>query len=127
MRLLLDTHVWIWWLVGDRRLPASLQERIGDPATVVHVSAASVWEMSIKEALGRLDLGEVDLAAEIAADDFLELPIRAAHALRAGRLPDRHDDPFDRMLVAQAKAEGLTLVTADRILRDYEVDVVAID
>ena len=91
------------------------------PASVVHVSAATVWELSIKAALGRLDLGGVDLAAEIALNGFVELPITAKHANRAGALPRHHDDPFDRMLIAQAEVEGLTCVSRDQTFGRYDV------
>lgn len=87
------------------------------------MSAASLWEISIKEALGRLQLHGIDLLEEIEVDGFLELPIRGGHALDAGRLPRHHDDPFDRMLVAQARAEDLVLVTADQALSEYEVPI----
>lgn len=87
------------------------------------MSAASLWEISIKEALGRLRLHGIDLLEEIEVDGFLELPIRGQHALDAGRLPRHHDDPFDRMLVAQARAEDLVLVSADWALSEYDVPI----
>lgn len=123
MSLLLDTHVWLWWLTDDPRLSATAREAIADPAATVQVSAASLWEISIKEALGRIQLRGVDLVAEIEDGGFAELPVRARHGLAAGRLPRHHDDPFDRMLVAQGRLEGLTLVTADRDLSAYDVDL----
>jgi len=88
----------------------------------VVVSTASVWEIAIKQAAGRLDAPD-DLLEALAANDFAPLPITAAHGIAAGALPTHHADPFDRMLIAQAQIEGLTLVTVDRRFSDYEVDV----
>ncbi len=123
MRLLLDTHAFLWWLADDPKLGREVREAISDPSAIVHVSAASLWEISVKASLGRLDVGGADLEAEIAAGDFVELPISARHALAAGALPRHHDDPFDRMLIAQAQAEGLRLVTPDRALAAYGVAI----
>ena len=123
MNLLLDTHVFLWWLADDPALDAEARQAIRDPAAIVHVSAASLWEISIKEALGKLDVESADLAAEVPANGFVELAISGRHALAAGALPRHHDDPFDRMLVAQASLEGLTLVTRDPAMAAYEVSV----
>jgi len=123
VRLLLDTHVLLWWLRDDRRLPARIAAAVRDPGTDVLVSAASVWEAAIKSALGKLDL-EGDLVEEIAANGFTELPITARHAQLAGALPRHHDDPFDRLLVAQARLEGLHLGTHDEAFRAYGVPLV---
>ena len=124
MRLLLDTHAWLWWLTDDRRLGRRARQAISNPRSEVYVSAASAWEVAIKEALGKLRLGKANLEAEIAANGFLELTVRIRHALIAGRLPSVHDDPFDRMLVAQAQAEELAVVTADPVFERYGVQVV---
>jgi PIN domain nuclease of toxin-antitoxin system len=121
VRLLLDTRVYLWWLADDASLSEEARRAIADSRSVVHVSAASLWEASIKEALGRLELEGSDLAEEIAANGFVELPVRAAHAHAAAHLPPHHEDPFDRMLVAQARLEGLTLVTASDLLAPYDV------
>ena len=122
MRLLLDTHVFLWWLTDDPRLDADRRAAIADPDALVHVSAATIWEIAIKEAQGRIDVGE-EFGEEIARSDFIELPISAGHALAAGRLPLHHADPFDRMLVAQARQEAMTLVSQDANLAAYEVDL----
>lgn len=122
MRLLLDTHAFLWWLTDVDRLSGSARHVIEDPDNVVHVSAASVWEASIKTALGHLDVGSDDLPAEIAATGFVELPVTAKHGWRAGALPLHHRDPFDRLLVAQAQLERLVLVTADSALAAYDVE-----
>lgn len=123
MRLLLDTHVVLWWLGDDKRLSPAARDEIVEAADV-RVSVASVWEISIKRVLGRLELPS-DYLDHIEQSRIRSLPITAEHAVAAGSLPRRHDDPFDRMLVAQARIEGLTLVTADRRLGDYGIAVLA--
>lgn len=122
MRLLLDTHVAIWWLSGDKRLSAATRHSIED-ATNAFLSAVSLWEIFIKQDAGRLDLpvGFVDALR----DDFVELSLTFDHAREGRALPLLHRDPFDRMLVAQARVEGLTIVTADRMLSEYGVPVIA--
>jgi PIN domain nuclease of toxin-antitoxin system len=121
MNLLLDTHAVLWWQGDDRRLPKAARAAIAT-ADVVWVSAASGWEVAIKQGLGRLRLAE-PFAVTVAADDFTELPMTLAHAARLATLPPRHRDPFDRMLVAQALIEKATLVSKDRALAAYGVDV----
>ncbi len=121
MRLLLDSHAYLWWLADDPRLGGAARRAILQPSAVVYVSAATVWELAIKQALGRLDTGDADLVDEIAANGFVELPVAAAHARAAAALPRHHDDPFDRMLVAQAQLEGLELVTRDPAFAAYGV------
>jgi len=119
--LLLDTHVVLWWRADDPRLGRAAREAIAI-ADFVHVSAASVWEAGIKMRLGRLRLPE-RFAKGVADSGFSELPVRFAHAERAADLPRHHADPFDRMLVAQAQIEGLTLVTHDSSIWRYDVPV----
>lgn len=126
MRLLLDTHAYLWWLADDVRLGGPARAAIGDVGNVVHVSAASVWEAAIKRALGRLDVGDADLVAQITANGFVELPVTAAQADLVGALPPHHNDPFDRLLVVQARREQLRLVTADAALRAYDVELLAV-
>ena len=121
MRLLLDTHAYPWWLDDNPRLIPAAREAIASQRALVHVSAATIWEISIKAHLGRIELRNPDLAAEIEANHFLELPILARHAQHAGMLPRHHDDPFDRMLLAQAELEKLVLVTHDRRLAAYGI------
>jgi PIN domain nuclease of toxin-antitoxin system len=120
MTLLLDTNALLWWLAGEPLQPAAL-ERIADPEALVMVSAASVWEVEIKRRLGKLDAP--DLAGVVEEEGFAALAISLPHAARAGSLPLHHHDPFDRMLVAQAQLEGLTIVTRDRAFDAYDVPV----
>lgn len=121
MRLLLDTHALLWWASDDARLKSPERDAIGDEQSVVWVSAASIWEISIKRRLGRIELDPTDLEQELRASNFLELPIDWRHAEGAGSLPRHHDDPFDRMLIAQAQAEQLVLVSYDPAFHDYDV------
>jgi PIN domain nuclease of toxin-antitoxin system len=122
MSLLLDTHALLWWLSDDPALKAAAREAIHDASAVIYVSAATAWEISIKKALGKLDAPD-DLQAALTANHFQPLPIAVAHAISAGRLPRHHDDPFDRMLIAQAQAEQLTVVTHDSLFRSYGIPI----
>ena len=124
MRLLLDTHVVLWWLTDDETLSAQVKESI-DTESEVFVSAASVWEIAIKQALGKLT-GPPDLLDVLDRSGLLELPIRSRHAAEAACLPPLHRDPFDRMLVAQARREGLTLLSRDPHLQRYDVPLRAV-
>ena len=127
-RVLLDTHAFLWWMTEDPRLADTARDLIADGETYVAISAAVVWEISIKRARGRLDAPsdlEKELAAELQAQGFTALPIRLEHAFRAGELPPHHRDPFDRMLVAQGQLERLTIVTRDPNISRYDVGVIA--
>ena len=121
MSLLLDTHVILWWLAGDPALPQNVRARLEDEPGV-YFSPVSVWEITIKQAKGKLS-GPAGLAESVRDSGFTELPITVEHAIAAGRLPPVHHDPFDRMLVAQARWEGLTLVSHDPQIRSYDVDL----
>ena len=123
MRLLLDTHILIWWLTDDPALPASARAAIGDPRSEVFVSAATFWEIAIKHALGRLDFPVSRMATTLAEAGFTPLAITLEHSILAGSLPPHHHDPFDRMLIAQAQHEGLTIVSVDTALRRYAVAI----
>ncbi len=124
VRLLLDTHAFLWWLDGSRQLSLRARRRIADARNSIFVSAATVWEITTKYRLGRL-AGAADVAADVPAavfsQGFSSLEISLAHAQRAGGLPGEHRDPFDRMLVAQAQAEDLVLVSRDEIFDAYGV------
>jgi len=125
MRLLLDTHVLLWWLEGGLRLSDRARALIGCPRNSAFVSAASTWEISIKAALGKLDLEDESFPESLETEDrFAPLPISLAHGAAAGRLPRHHDDPFDRMLIAQARMEDLTLITHDKAFDSYDVRIV---
>ena len=123
-RLLLDTHVWLWWQSGDTRLGQETRALL-QRASEVRFSAASVWEMAIKSSIGKLRLPpNADIAAELAHAGFRALPVKIVHAEAVRHLPLLHRDPFDRLLVAQAQLEGLTLVTGDVALAVYDVPTV---
>jgi PIN domain nuclease of toxin-antitoxin system len=122
--LLLDTHVILWWLIDDPALPEELKARLDDEPDV-HVSPASIWEVAIKQSIGKIT-GPDDLIEQMAASDFRPLPITFTHAAAAGRLPPIHGDPFDRMLIAQALCENLTLVTHDALIQKYDVDLLRV-
>ncbi|MGH2500517.1 MAG: type II toxin-antitoxin system VapC family toxin [Candidatus Limnocylindria bacterium] len=122
MRLLLDTHAALWALANDPALSAEARSAVVAGENPVFVSAASAWEIGIKRALGRLVAPE-DLRRALAAARFEPLAITVEHALAAAVLPGHHGDPFDRMLVAQAQAEELTIVTRDRAFAPYDVRV----
>ncbi len=124
MNLLLDTHVVLWALVQPDRLRDDVRVLITDPAHAVHVSAATVWEVEIKRAVGKLSAPD-GFAAECADRGFDGLPIDLVHAERAGRLPPHHSDPFDRMLIAQAIEDDLVLVSDDRAFDAYDVRAIA--
>ena len=120
-RLLLDTHALIWWQEKDPPILSSrAYDAIADPGNAVFVSAVSIWEIAIKRARGKLDVPGNVLEA-IEENGFMELPITAFHAEQAGGLPLYHTDPFDRMLMAQAQAEGLILVTRDANIPRYGI------
>ncbi|WP_280399317.1 type II toxin-antitoxin system VapC family toxin [Nocardia carnea] len=124
MSLLLDTHVVLWWLTDDANLSDELKDQLAhDPD--VFVSVVSIWEVSIKQAAGKLG-GPLDLPERIRDSGLVTLEVGSDHAVAAGRLPLIHRDPFDRMLVAQANAEGLTLATRDPWCHKYEVPILAV-
>lgn len=121
MNLLLDTNVLLWWLADSPRLGREAREMIA-AGTVVYVSAATTWEIEIKRALGKLK-APINLQDTLAESHFVPLPITVAHSIAAARLPRHHDDPFGRMLIAQAELEALTLVTSDQRLMGYKAAI----
>jgi len=126
MRLLLDTHAFLWWIADDPRLSERARKVIADAENEVYFSAVSAWEIVTKVGLGRLALPEdLDgfLAEQLRKNRFLPLAITIPHTLRVRALPEVHKDPFDRLLVAQAQAEGLVLVSGDRWVGHYPVPV----
>ena len=120
-RILLDTHVLLWWLADNPRLGSEARNLIGAAANSVYVSAATTWEIAIKQGIGKVTAPD-DLDSIVDLEGFEKLPISLYHGQQAGRLPLLHRDPFDRMLVAQAKAEGLTVMTANRHIAIYDVN-----
>ena len=123
----LDTEAWLWWHLSPDRLASAALSLFEERRAILHLSAASSWEIAIKQALGKLVLPAPAhrFVPEQMAEDGLEpLPIKHAHALRVGSLPPHHSDPFDRILVAQAQLEGLSLLTADPQIVRYDVDFV---
>lgn len=121
MKLLLDTHVVLWWLDASPELPEEIRELLRTESDV-RVSAATPWEIAIKQGMGKLQ-GSQDLAERARDMQFRPLAITAEHGVKAGRLPPLHRDPFDRILVAQAQTEGLTIVTRDKWIPQYDVPV----
>jgi PIN domain nuclease of toxin-antitoxin system len=122
MKLLLDTHAALWWQMEDRRLGREARRAIAT-ADIVWVSSAVGWEAAIKVAKGQLRLRE-PLGVTLIADDFTELPVTLKHTEEFLRIPRLHGDPFDRILVAQARIEGATIVTHDRVLAPYGVPII---
>ncbi len=119
-RLLLDTQALLWWLADDPRLGKEARSAISEARNDVYVSAASSWEISIKKSVGKLTAPD-DTDRVVEEEGFIKLPITLFHGDQAGMLPEHHKDPFDRMLVAQAQAEGLIMITSDRIIGQYMV------
>jgi PIN domain nuclease of toxin-antitoxin system len=122
-QVLLDTHALVWWLEEKEKLSSKARAVISDPETVVFVSAASAWELAIKTRIGKFNCPQLvrNLSRAIQAEDFVELPISIAEALRAGSLRGAHSDPFDRMLVAQAQSKDIPVVSVDKCFDDYGV------
>ena len=122
MKLLLDTHVWLWFVRGESTLPRAFDSAIRDAANDVVLSVVSAWEVQVKAAIGKLDLGSpVEDFLDVAVLQFDTLDVSMRHVRALATLPLHHRDPFDRMLVAQALADGLTLVTVDPSMRSYGV------
>ena len=124
MQMLLDTHTFLWWLGGNRRLSAPARRAIEDDAHTIFVSAASAWEIATKHRIGKLPQAEavaLDVTGSIAGQGFEELAITVDDAARAGRLPGLHRDPFDRVLIAQALVRDMAIVSVDRAFDGYGV------
>ena len=124
MRLLLDSHAFLWWITDSGRLSEKARDLIGDDAHEVFVSATTAWEIATKYRLGKLPLPELtafDMSGTIARQGFQELPISVQDAVLAGRLPGPHRDPFDRMLMAQTLVHGLALVSREAVFDQYGV------
>ena len=126
MRVLLDTHPFLWFMAGDAQLSQKAREAMSDEKAELFLSAASVWEMAIKAALGRLQLPlpVADYVAEKMHDGFQVMPIDWVHAAAVQKLPFYHRAPFDRLIIAQAQVEKLPLVSGDRLFRKYDIQLV---
>jgi PIN domain nuclease of toxin-antitoxin system len=122
VRLLLDTHIFLWWDRQLRRVPAAIRTAIEDGDNEIFISVASVWEIAIKRGLGKLSFA-APIVDTVGQFGFGLLPISGAHAEHAGGLPRHHGDPFDRLIVAQAQLEGLVLATSDAALGRYGVAI----
>ena len=123
MKALLDTHVWLWWYADPERLGPKTLNLFSQPETDVFLSAASIWEIAIKYKLGKLRMEHPPqkvLPVELRQDNIACLPIAMHHALLAGSLPPHHQDPFDRMIIAQAQSEKMILVTLDPAMKLYD-------
>ena len=126
MRVLIDTHIFLWWDRQLRSLSRPLRAAIADEANDIFVSAASIWELAIKRALGKLSFNRsiVDAVSELG---FEVVPVNGSHAEHAGGLPRHHNDPFDRLIIAQAQLEGMVLGTQDRLMRPYGIAMLGLD
>ncbi len=127
MKALLDTHVFLWWNLNDPQISVTAREFISDGRNEVFLSAASAWEIAIKYAKGRLELPETPeryVANRLRRHHFSPLPIQLSHALHVYTLPDIHQDPFDRLLIAQSQLEKLPLLTADADIARYGISIV---
>ncbi len=128
MKLLLDTHIFLWWITDAPELSENARKLIRERRNRLFWSAASSWEIAIKYASGKLPLPEQPnkfISKELAKNRISSLPISDAHAFEAGNLPLHHKDPFDRMLVAQARLEGLGLISDDPLLIQYDVKIIS--
>lgn len=127
MRVLLDTQCWLWMRAAPQRLAARTRRLLTDPANDLLLSAASVWELAIKTGLGKVRLPQPlaeFVTSRVAEDGIVPLPVQHTHAMRVAELPLHHRDPFDRLLIAQAQVEALSLLTADRQLEAYDVAII---
>lgn len=127
MKVLLDTHVFLWWITDDPRLNERAREIISDGENTLFFSAASGWEIAIKAKLGKLSVPddlEGFIMEQLAQNDITPLPVRLSHALHVYNLPAHHRDPFDRLLVAQAQVENLPILTGDTAIMQYPVQII---
>jgi PIN domain nuclease of toxin-antitoxin system len=127
MRALLDTHVFLWWVSDDERLSPRARDVIGAGPDEILFSVVSAWEIVLKAALGRLQVAPDPtsfVSEHLQANSFTVLPMHLRHALAVADLPDHHRDPFDRMLIAQARSEGLAIISSDQDVARYPVEVV---
>ncbi|NIO05577.1 MAG: PIN domain-containing protein [Proteobacteria bacterium] len=127
MKALLDTHTFLWWITDSPKLSSRVREIIGDGNNDLFLSAASGWEIAVKVQLGKLklpDSPERFIPEQLRINNIKSLPIEMSHALQISSLPNRHRDPFDRVLVVQAQLEGLPILTADPLIAQYQLEVI---
>jgi len=125
MNYLIDTHIFLWWLDDNKKLKKHVKSIISDPENIIYLSAASAWEMSIKKSLGKLKI-DFDLSDELKINGIEPLPITMAHCKVVEYLPYHHQDPFDRMLIAQSKSDNITLISHDKTLGIYDANVLLV-
>lgn len=126
MKALLDTHVFIWWILDDERLPFRVRDLLADEKNELFLSSASCWEMMIKSKIGRLQFPESPekfIPDQMNLNKISGLPVQIAHSLHIYTLPEHHKDPFDRMLIAQAQVERMPIITNDSLLASYDVKI----
>jgi len=126
MKLLLDTHIFLWFISGDQRLPDDMREHVRDPDNEIYLSVVSIWEAIIKYQLGKLQLPEPPekyLPIQRERHEILSLPLDEASVSHLTQLPEIHRDPFDRMLICQSNVHGLPILTVDDVIRKYQVQV----
>lgn len=128
VKVLLDTHAFLWWIGDNPSLSLPARQMIADAKNTVYISAVSVWEISIKTRTGKLNIfsGDIEgfIEQHIQENAFLSLPLTLSHAAKIHSLSNRHRDPFDQMLIAQSRVEGIPIVTADKTIHSYDVDTI---
>ena len=122
MKYILDTHILLWWLSDNENLSLEIREKITNPDNIIYVSAISIWEIEIKKSLGKLRAPEIDVKI-ITACQFKELPVHIKHILALKELPNHHNDPFDRLLICQSIVEKATLITGDKLIAKYKLNI----
>lgn len=127
MKVLLDTHAFLWWITDDPQLPAQVRGIIANSDNNLFFSAASCWEIVIKTQLGRIklpDKPDIFIAEQMASNAIQSLPVQVSHALHVFNLPYLHNDPFDRIIIAQAQLEKLPVITSDSLISQYKIDII---
>jgi PIN domain nuclease of toxin-antitoxin system len=127
MNALLDTHAFLWWVIDDFQLSQTAKSIIADPTNTIYLSVVSAWEIIIKERTGKLTLPEppeIYIPSRLVSNRLIGLDVQMQHVLQIASLPDHHRDPFDRLLIAQSQIESIPLITADRLISQYEVNVI---
>lgn len=122
MQYLLDTHILLWWLSDDVRLSANFKSAISNPENIIFVSAVNIWEIEIKKSLGKLSAPQIDHKF-LKECQFNELPINIKHVLALKDLSNNHNDPFDRLLICQSITEKITLITEDKLIKQYNINI----